>query len=142
MHARDLNPQTRLALEAAGHSLGAVKGRRRDQSEAEDLFDFQCRAFQLPVYHRQFRFAREIGREWRADFAFLEAKLLVEIDGGIWTRGAHGHPLDITRNMEKRNDATLLGWWLVSFPTHEIKSGEPIAFVQRVLAKLTHGKRP
>lgn len=104
-------------------------------SEAEDLFDFQLRAHRMPRFERQYRFAKELGREWRADFAFVAERVLVEIDGGIWTQGAHGHPTDLVRNMEKRNDAVLLGWWLLAFPTRDVKGGKPIAFLQKVLAR-------
>lgn len=79
---------------------------------------------------------------WEFDFAFLAHKLLIEIDGGIWRPGggAHSHPIDITRNMTKQNDAALAGFITLRFTPAEVKSGHAIAFTQRVLA--TRGWRP
>jgi very-short-patch-repair endonuclease len=34
---------------------------------------------------REYRFHHE--RRWRADFAHVEARVLIEIEGGIWVNG-------------------------------------------------------
>lgn len=49
-------------------------------------------------------------RQWRFDLADKENKIAVEIEGGIWTRGAHGRGTGIMRDIEKYNAAQSLGW--------------------------------
>lgn len=116
--------------------MGAI----RKINEGEELFAFQCRAYKLPQPAAQYRIVSPQGRTptgkpktWIFDFAFLSHALLVEIDGGIWIQGAHAHPVDITRNMAKQNDAVLLGWAVLRFTPAQVKNGEAIAFVQRAL---------
>jgi very-short-patch-repair endonuclease len=72
---------------------------------------------------------------WYFDFAFVSFKVLVEIDGGIFRPGggAHSHPVDITRNMSKQNDAALAGFVTLRFTPQEVKSGHAIAFTQKML---------
>ena len=38
-----------------------------------------------PALEREYRFHHE--RRWRADFAHVEARVLIEIEGGIWVNG-------------------------------------------------------
>jgi very-short-patch-repair endonuclease len=120
-------------------ALFATKGRKITVSQ-ESTFAFQCRALKLPSVIPHYRFAQDKHpgdkrRVWIADFAFLEWRLMVEIDGGIWMPkgGAHSHPIDITRNMTKQNDAALLGFFTLRYTPAEVKSGQAIGFTQKVL---------
>lgn len=55
-------------------------------------------------------------RKWRFDCAWVDQKIAVEIEGGIWRRkGAHNTGLAITRDIEKSNAALLLGWRVLRF---------------------------
>jgi len=47
-------------------------------------------------------------RRWRADFAFVEEKVLVEVQGGIWTGGRHGRGAGIENDYEKWANAACL----------------------------------
>lgn len=60
---------------------------------------------------REYRFDKS--RRWRADFAWLEARLLIEIEGGIWNRGRHLTPAGFIRDAEKYLAATLQGWTVI-----------------------------
>lgn len=76
-------------------------------------------------------------RKWRFDFAHPIKKLAVEIEGGVWRRGggAHSHPTNIMRDIEKSNNATLLGWHLLRFTDKEIRSGDSIQMTLDFLKK-------
>lgn len=56
----------------------------------------------------EYRFAPP--RKWRADFAHLESKTLIEIEGGIWTGGRHTTGAGFNRDLEKYFEAQLAGW--------------------------------
>ena len=76
-----------------------IKAAKNETFERE--FAFQCQAYRLPSWHEQYPFAASLGRKFRADFAWPEYQLLVEVQGGIWRRGggAHSHPIDIERDI-------------------------------------------
>lgn len=128
----------------------AVQRRAREKQSGkkagEDTFDFQCRQYRLPSYVRQFKMLKSvqtpradgkaIPKVWRFDFAWPQFYLIVEINGGVWMPGggAHSHPIDITRNMEKQNDAAREKFFVLQFTPDDVKRKRAIAFVQRWLA--------
>lgn len=117
-----------------GLRLTAFESRRqRPDDDAHRLLIFQLRAAGLTDFKIEYPFAREVDRGFRWDIAFVDDKLAVEVDGGIWSKGAHGHPLTILRNMEKRNWAARLGWRCLAFSTKQVKTGEAVAFVYETL---------
>jgi len=69
-----------------------------------------CRGAGLPEPTPEYRF--HASRGWMFDYAFVAERLAVEIEGGIWKKGggAHSHPLNIERDIEKYNEAAILGW--------------------------------
>jgi len=106
--------------------------RKREAKKVEDkpgdVFERQLRQHRLPMFVREYPIVcrdqtppkktanprKGHVYKWYFDFVFVHYKLIVEIDGGIWSRGAHGHPIDLMRNLEKRNDAAFQGFWVVS----------------------------
>lgn len=109
---------------------------------AQDTKAFRALALQLklaglgPMFELEYCFATSMGRKWKWDIAFVDHKLAVEVDGGIWVQGAHGHPTTILRNMEKRNWAVRLGWRVLAFDTKQAQNGEALAFIDAVLMKV------
>lgn len=73
------------------------------------------------------------GRQFRWDFAFPEAKLLVEVQGGIWKKGAHSSGAGITRDAEKSAYAAGLGWRSFPVTSKHITSGEAVAWIKSAL---------
>jgi very-short-patch-repair endonuclease len=75
------------------------------------------------------------------DFAFPESLLLIEVNGGTWTKGTkqymeksgHNSPAGIQRDYTKANAAALAGWWQLTFTADDVKSGRAIADVKRFL---------
>lgn len=111
--------------------LAGKRPRKKGSDEAERLFALHLQAYGLPTPSRQLLFAQELGRQWRWDFAWKVWKVALEIQGGIWIRGAHAHPEDILRNMTKHNDAALLGWRWFQFTPEQVKSGVAALFMQK-----------
>lgn len=126
-------PQTREAR--ANRQLS-----RTEQQEAETEFAFHCRAHRLPQPEQQHYWARDLGRQFRADFAWPKYRILVEVQGGIWMPdgvGAHSGGKAITQDIIKAQHAVLLGWWLLPVTTTQVKNGEAIDLARRAL--LAHG---
>lgn len=49
-------------------------------------------------------------RKWRFDYAFPQAKVALEVEGGVWTSGRHTRPKGFLNDIVKYNAAGLLGW--------------------------------
>ena len=79
-----------------------------------DLEAHFLRLWQLmdgPELEREYRFAPP--RRWRADFAHLPSRTLIEIEGGVWNRGRHVSPKGFLADAEKYLRATLDGWSVI-----------------------------
>ncbi len=49
-------------------------------------------------------------RKWRADFAHIESRTLIEIEGGLWIQGRHNRPQGFAADAEKYLEAAMAGW--------------------------------
>lgn len=83
----------------------------KSPSRLEMRFARLWRALDGPELEREFRFHPT--RKWKADFAHLPSRTLIEIEGGIWIRGRHTSPRGFAADAEKYLEATLGGWRVV-----------------------------
>jgi len=97
-------------------------GARMPATGPADPFAHMCWKLGLPVPVREFRFSYL--RRWRFDYAWPDHKLALEVEGGIWRKGggAHSHPLNIERDIEKYNDAALRGWRILRVAPEKLYS--------------------
>jgi very-short-patch-repair endonuclease len=103
------------------------------KSELEELLAFQIRAAGLPEPEREFRFDKV--RLFRADFAWPDHRLLVEVEGGIWmSKGGHNTGRGILRDIEKGNLAASNNWLYLRFAPEHINSGQALDVIEDVLA--------
>lgn len=100
-------------------------------SKIEELFALHCRAHKVPTPEREHRFHPT--RKWRMDFAWPDAKVAAEIEGGVWTGGRHTRGSGFTADAEKYNEAALLGWRVLRFTGPMVRSGDAIATVVKAL---------
>ena len=77
-------------------------------SRLERRFELLWRSLDGPALEREFQFHPT--RKWRADFAHVPSRTLIEIEGGIWIRGRHTSPKGFAADAEKYLEATLAGW--------------------------------
>ena len=52
-------------------------------------------------------------RRWRADFAHLASRTLIEIEGGLYQQGRHNRAHGYQADCEKYNWATMTGWRVI-----------------------------
>ena len=76
------------------------------------LFISLCKRAGLAVPTREFPFAKHYTpqRKWRFDYAWIDAKVALEVEGGAWSRGRHTRGSGFLEDMVKYNAATLGGW--------------------------------
>lgn len=80
-------------------------------------------------------------RKWRADYAFPEFKIMLEVEGGTWVRGRHITPQGFLADMEKYNAAASLGWLLLRCQPKEL-FGIPVAqLIERTIATVITGTK-
>jgi very-short-patch-repair endonuclease len=85
----------------------------------------------LPPPEVEYRFAPP--RRWRFDFAWIDQKLAVEVEGGTWSRGRHTRGGGFAADCEKYNEAALLGWVVLRFTAEMVTSGEALGLIERAL---------
>lgn len=110
---------------------GKKAARLKRLSEGEEAFARQLIVEGIDGFEREYRFHPE--RRWRFDFANLELKLAVEVEGGIYSRGRHTRGSGFEKDAEKYNAAAMDGWMVLRYSTQQVKRGEAIRDVKRVL---------
>jgi very-short-patch-repair endonuclease len=71
-----------------------------------------------PELEKEFRFHPI--RKWRADFAHLGSRTLIEIEGGIYIYGRHNRPAGFAADLGKYFEASLAGWRVVRLGPKEL----------------------
>ena len=61
----------------------------------------------------EYRFCPE--RKWRFDYAYVEQKIAIEQEGGIWNNGAHVRGKHFLSDMQKYNMAAKMGWRVLRY---------------------------
>jgi len=69
-----------------------------------------------PVAELQF----EPLRRWRFDYSWPEAKIALEVEGGIWSGGRHTRGAGFVGDMAKYNHAARLGWRVLRVQPKEL----------------------
>lgn len=99
----------------------------------EDALAQQLRLAEIAEPVREHRFHPT--RRWRFDFAWPEAKLAVEVEGGIFVTGRHSRGAGMLADMEKYAEATLLGWRVLRVARQHIASGDALAWIAKALGQ-------
>lgn len=110
---------------------------------------FQIKADKLPIPEREYRFAamavggtgrgvrerlRKAGlRDWRFDFAYLEKKIAIEVEGGTFSGGRHTRGAGFEMDCRKYNEAMLLGWHIIRVTGRHIAEGDASIWIKKAL---------
>lgn len=73
------------------------------------------------------------GRKFRFDYAWPLLQVAMEIEGGCFTRGAHGSVSGILRDIEKYNLATLNGWKVLRVLPQNLLTSETAAMLRKLM---------
>lgn len=106
-----------------------MKG-ERVQSEGEAKLASDLKALKID-FAQEFKFHPD--RQWRADFHIIGTRILVEVEGGIWSGGRHTRGKGYLGDMEKYNAATVLGYQVLRFSTEQVKSGLAVRQIEGLL---------
>ena len=103
-------------------------------SELETVFENHLHVHGLPPAVREFPFA--LPRKFRFDFAWLEERIAVEIEGGTRRNGRHNRHDGFSRDCEKYNLAARDGWKVFRFTGEMVQDGEAVNFVKSVFENI------
>lgn len=73
------------------------------------------------------------GRRFRADFAWVDRKLWLDVQGGQWVAGHHGRGSGVEGDAEKVSLASIHGWRPLIATTSMVKSGKALELVEQAL---------
>ena len=101
---------------------------RRERRENQFLFIWN--ALNGPTLAREHRFA--VNRKWRFDFAHLETRVAIEVEGGTWSKKKNRHTTGkgYADDREKYNSAQELGWKVFSLTSDMITAKQ----AERIIA--------
>ena len=99
-------------------------------SKLESRFLFLWRVAQGPPLEREVHFHPT--RKWRADFAHTASRTMIEIEGGIFQRGAgrHNRGAGYAKDTEKYLEAVLAGWTVIRLTEKQLE----LDFIERIVA--------
>ena len=99
-------------------------------SRLESRFLLLWRVAQGPPLEREVRF--HASRLWRADFAHVASRTLIEIEGGIFIPGGgrHSRGLGYAKDAEKYLEAVLAGWTVIRLTEKQLD----LDFIERIVA--------
>jgi len=110
-------------------------------SKAEDELEIILVRNNLLTYHREHMFhvpnPGEKQRRWRMDFAWVDEKLGLEVDGGAFSRGRHVRGAGFEKDAEKGNMAVEQGWRVLHYTPQMIRR-DPEGVVATIWACLTN----
>jgi very-short-patch-repair endonuclease len=110
-------------------------------SAAEILLEAQLSQAGV-AFVREFAFAKELGRKWRADFLVDPSKakvwgispsILVEIDGGGFVAGRHTRGTGFEKDAEKASAAAILGYRVIRCVPRQVDDGSCLSWIRQAL---------
>jgi very-short-patch-repair endonuclease len=108
------------------------------ESRLESRFLLLWRVAQGPPLERELKFYAS--RRWRADFAHLASRTLIEIEGGIFLAGGgrHNRGAGYAKDAEKYLEAVLAGWTVIRLTRAQLELDFIDRIVSLVSARTTH----
>ncbi len=106
-------------------------------SRLEAKFALYWRGLGGPELKREFVF--HAGRNWRADFAHIESRTLIEVEGGVFINGGgrHNRAAGFIADAEKYLEAFLAGWNVVRLTEAQITAPNVERIIRRVTGRST-----
>lgn len=73
-------------------------------------------------------------RKWRYDYAWVDKRVCLEVEGGVWMAGRHSRGAGMLKDMEKYNAAACLGWRVLKVTPKALQTLTTFALVKEALA--------
>ena len=117
------------------HSQSPAKNAPRPSqavpAAGESLLAQQLALSRIPGWQTQYRFLPP--RRFRADFAWPQARLLVEVDGGGWMTGRHHRGPGYRGDRVRDALAMIADWRVLRVTPEQVASGEALGWIKALL---------
>ena len=123
---------TGAILQAAKKSLNSMTVDRSKWTPAQSRFVALCEAEGIEAPVPEYRFHPT--RKWRSDYAFVGARILMEVDGGLFINGGHSRGKARENDYSKDANALIMGWRVLRVSTGQLKSGLAMVWLKAILA--------
>jgi very-short-patch-repair endonuclease len=115
--------------------------RKANSKKLERMFLFNLQGSGLNLFVPEHKFCRDVVgdgpgirarlkaaklSDWRFDFADIENKIAVELEGGIWIQGRHTRGAGFMEDAKKYNRANILGWTVMRYTHFEIRTSQAV----------------
>lgn len=90
-----------------------TKKRKKGPSHLEEAMERRLAYCTLGRPVKEFLFCPS--RKWRADFAYVNERILIEVDGGAFCGGRHNRGVGFNKDIEKLNTATIMGYSVLRY---------------------------
>lgn len=130
IHGRNRRPvELFTSVKKQGYNVKIV----RAYFAAEGIPDFVTEHQFATSVEFQRKDGRTGNRAWAFDFAWLEHKVALEVEGGVFIQGGHTTGSGFTKDMRKYNTATILGWRILRCLPKELCMQETVQMLKQVL---------
>jgi len=99
--------------------------------EVDSILALLLRNEGVPLPVREFMF--HPSRKWRLDFAWPDAKLALEVEGGAWINGRHNRASGWIKDVEKYNALAVAGWRLLRCTPKQLHTDATAQMIRRAL---------
>lgn len=105
---------------------------------------FQLQALGLPLPEAEYVFAPP--RKFRADLAYVELRLAIEIDGIVYTRGSHqaGGRHTSIKGLRAESEKSFFyarhGWKVLRVLPEHVRSGQALKWIEQLVPKAAEEK--
>jgi len=95
--------------------------------------DRQCQLLGLPRPVAEHRFHPT--RRWRFDWAFVDERIAIEIEGGVFLAdgGRHSRGAGFRNDTEKYAEAAIAGWRIIRVLPEHVTQGQAVEWIRRAL---------
>lgn len=108
------------------------------QSDLERAFAFQVRAAGIRAAVPEYQFTPP--RRWRFDFAWIDERVAVEIEGGLYVAGRHTRASGFEADAEKYAEAAIAGWLVLRVTGHMVEDLRALKLLERALRARRHDR--
>ena len=105
----------------------------RKESSLERKFKLIWQSVNGPSLEEEYKFHPV--RKWRSDFAHIESKVMIEIEGAVWTGGRHTRGAGYIKDCEKYNEAAFNGWAVISLTGSDINQENLLRIKDLIIAR-------
>lgn len=118
----------------AMRSLQSLKGRMKKKEISHNLAAFVGMAVAVGIPKPEAEWYFHPKRSWRFDLAWPAYMIAFEREGGTWQGSRHTRGQGYRNDIEKYNEAGILGWQVIRATVDMMNSGEALNILLRSFA--------